>query len=81
MSHCNNILNKVIQNSKFQKNVTNIIQNIVCYSQDTYPSWSFDKNNFLYFAVTQTGGNRKDKEQLGQAEFPGGCDEVPRGAH
>ena len=52
MSHCNNILNKVMQNSKFQKNVTNIIQNIVCYSQDTYPSWSFDKNTFLYFSVT-----------------------------
>ena len=33
MSHCNNILNKVIQNSKFQKNVTNIIQNIVCWSR------------------------------------------------
>ena len=52
MSHCNNILNKVMQNSKFQKYVTNFIQNIVCYSQDTYPSWSFDKNTFLYFSVT-----------------------------
>ena len=61
--------------------MSQILSKILCAGRDTYPSWSFDKNNFLYFAVTQTGGNRKDKEQLGQAEFPGGCDEDPRGAH
>ena len=46
--------------------MSQILSKILCAGRDTYPSWSFDKNNFLYFSVTQTEETERMRNSLGK---------------